>query len=283
MAFGPIINTMARCGLAFCLQGGFAGDYPVSSSVGQSRSGILGGRFNVSAQRSALSEAIYQNTPGNSQGLPEGFPGDKGVYGTTTLTPAPPGFSALTAWGVVYQEAGAPVSPNAASDTVQIANFTTYVHLIGGTWVEVQNQAQGGIGAAHYLADFSNNANIPLSKQTLPDGSVSLDAPPAGYNDHFWPTTRGTYTPGTVDGVFVQANMKTNDPDANLVAQLGADWWRDSTAIYVSGFVNNPAVGGTNFVKLTTQWKTLYYTSLSPQQLQADPPPGLLTASPPQR
>jgi hypothetical protein len=166
---------------------------------------------------------------------------------------------------------------------VQIADFTTYVHLTNGSWVEVQNQAQGGIGAAHYLADFSNNANIPLSKQTLPDGSVSLDAPPAGYNDHFWPTARGTYTPGTVDGVFVQANMKTNNPSANLVAQIGADWWRDTTAKYVSGFANNPAVGGNNFVKLTTQWKTLYYTSLSTQQLQADPPPGLLTASPPRR
>jgi hypothetical protein len=283
MAVGPVINTMARCSLAFCLQGGFAGHYPVSSGVGQSHSEILGGRFNISAQPTALSQAIYQNTPGNSEGLPAGLPGDKGVYGTTTLTPAPSGFSALTGWGVVYQQAGAPVSPNAASNTVQIANFTTYVHLTNGAWVEVQNQAQGGIGAAHYLADFSNNANIPLSKQTLPDGSVSLDAPPAGYNDHFWPTARGTYTPGMVDGVFVEANMKTNDPDANLVAQIGADWWRNSTATYVDGFANNPAVGGNNFVKLTTQWKTLYYTSLSPQQLQADPPPSLLTASPPRR
>jgi hypothetical protein len=283
MAFGPVINTLARCILAFCLQGGFAGHYTVSPSVGQSHSEILSGRFNISARPTALSEAIYQNTPGNSQGLPEGLTWDKGVYGTTRLRPAPSGFSALTGWGVVYQEAGAPVSPNAATGTVQIANFRTYVHLANGTWVEVQNQAQGGISAAHYLADFSNNANIPLSKQTLPDGSVSLDAPPAGYNDHFWPTVRGTYTPGTVDGVFVEANMKTNDPDANLVAQIGADWWRDSTAVFVSGFANNPAVGGNNFVKLTTQWKTLYYTSLSLQQLQADPPPGLLTASSPRR
>ena len=31
----------------------------------------------------------------------------------------------------------------------------------------------------------------------------------------------------------------------------------------------------------TTEWKTLYFTSLSPQQLQADPPPGLETGSPP--
>jgi hypothetical protein len=236
-----------------------------------------------STQPTALSEAIYQNTPGNSQGYPAGLSWDTGFHGTSTLTPAPSGFSALTGWAVVYPEAGAPVSPNAASDTVEVANFTTYVHLTTGGWVKVQDQAQVGIAGAHYVADFSNDAHIPFSKQTLPDGSVSMDAPPAGYNDHFWPTARGTYTPGTVDGVFVEANMKTNDPSANLVAQLGADWWLNATADYVSGFANNPGIGGNNFTKLTTQWQTLYYTSLSPQQLQADPPPGLLSTPRPRR
>jgi hypothetical protein len=230
---------------------------------------------------SALTDAIYQNTRGNSQGYPAGLSWDTGVYGTSTLTPAPSGFSSLTGWGVVYPEAGAPVSANAASDTVQISNYTTYVHLTNGSWVEVQNQPQDGIGGAHYVADFSGNANVPWTEQKLPDGSVSVDAPQVGYNDHFWPGVRGTYTPGTVDGVFIEANMKTNDASANLVAQLGADWWRSPTAQYVSGFANNPVVGGSNFTKLTTQWQTLYYTSLSPQQLQADPPPGLQTASPP--
>ena len=86
-----------------------------------------------------------------------------------------------------------------------------------------------------------------------------MDAPPAGYNDHFWQGSRGTFTAGTVDGVFVVANMKTNDPSANLVAQIGADWWRDASApyLYQNGqFVNNPVVGGNNFIKLTTEWRT---------------------------
>jgi len=235
-----------------------------------------------STEPAALSEAINQNTRGHSQGYPKGLSWDTGVYGTTTLTPAPSGFSAVTGWGVVYPEAGAPVSPNAAS-AVQIANFKTSVHLTNGTWVEVQNQGQVGITAFHYVADFSNDQHIPLGEQTLSDGSVSLDAPPAGYNDHFWPTVRGTFTPGTVDGVFVEADMKTSDANANLVAQIGADWWRNSTASYANGFANNPVVGGNNFIKLTTQWQTLYYTSLSPQQLQADPPPGLLSPPRPGR
>jgi hypothetical protein len=220
---------------------------------------------------SALNDAISQNTAGNSQGQPLGLSWDTGYH---MVTPTPPsGYSAVAGWGQIYQEAGASVSPNAASDTVQIENFTTYVHLTNGTWVQVQNQAQGGIGGAHYVADFSGG-NIPWSEQTLPDGSASADAPPTGYNDHFWPGARGTFAPGTVDGVFVEASMKTNDPSANLVASVGADWWQSATSgLPASGF--NPGVGQNDWVKLTTQYQNLYFTSLSAAQLQADPPPGL--------
>jgi hypothetical protein len=235
------------------------------------------GPVQPSARPIALSEAIHQNTRGNSQGYPAGLSWDTGVYGTTALRPAPSGFSALTAWAVVYPEAGAPA--NAASVTVQVANFTTYVHLTNGTWVKVQDQRRDGVSGAHYVADFSNADQIRLNQQTLSDGSVSMDAPPAGYNDHFWPSVRGTFTPGTVDGVFAEAKMKTNDPNASLVAQIGADWWLNSTAQYVSDFKNNPVVGGNNFIRLTTQWQALYYTSLSPQELEANPPPDLLSSS----
>jgi hypothetical protein len=234
----------------------------------------------MATQSTALADAISQITPGGSQGYPDGLSWDTGLYGTTTLKPAPAGFSALTGWGVVYPEAGQPVSPNASSDTVQIEGFTTYVHLTNGSWVQVQNQAQTGVSGLHYVADFSSSYTSSLNEQTLPDGSVSVDAPQVGYNDHFWPTQRGTFTPGTVDGVFVEANMKTNDPSANLVAQLGADWWLNSTAQYVSGFANNPVVGGGNFIKLSTQWQPVYYSSLSPQQLSADPPPPLQASAP---
>ena len=228
---------------------------------------------------SALSDAIYQNTAGNSQGNPEGLSWDTGVYGTHTETQSPSGFSGVTGWGVVYQQAGASVSPNAASDSVQMEDFTTYLHLTNGTWVEVQNQAQSGISGGHYLADFSSDSHNPLTIQTSSDGSVSMDAPTTGYNDHFFPTQRGSFTAGTVDGVFVEATMKTNDPSANLVAQIGADWWKDSSAQWAGDNVNNTAVGAGNFVKLSTQWQTVYYSSLSAAQLQADPPPGLTTTT----
>jgi hypothetical protein len=275
MAFRPVTNTMAHCILALFLPSGFAGHYAVSSSVGQSHSGILSATSDIPAEPIALADAIYQNTPGNSEGYPLGVPTSYGWYkgdtGYANGTP-PSNFSSITGWGVIYPEAGQPVDSSA---TVQIANFKVYLHLTNGSWVLVQDEATQGIGGAHYVADFAGDANVPWSETKLPDGSVSVDAPKSGYNDHFWPGARGTYAPGTVDGVFVEADMKTNDPNANLVAQLGADWWLNSTATFVAEFANNPLVGNSDWVKLTTQYKTLYYTSLSPHQLQADPPPGL--------
>jgi hypothetical protein len=226
-----------------------------------------------------LNDAIYQNTPGNSQGSALGLSWDKDTTSTKTMAPGPSGWSGLTGWAQVYQEAGASVSPTNASDTVQVADFTTYVHLTNGTWVEVQNQPQDGIAGGHYIADFSTDAHSALTEQTLSDGSVSMDAPPSGYNDHFFPGIRGTFTAGTVDGVFVEANMKTNDPNANLVGQLGADWWQNATAQYSGLNASNTAVGVNDWTKLTTQWQSLYYTTLSAAQLAADPPPGLETTT----
>src|SRR5262249_21596686 len=102
----------------------------------------------------------------------------------------------------------------------------------------------------------------------------------AGYNDHFWYGSRGTYTAGTVDGVYVQMDMRTTDPNANLVGMVGADWWRNATAPYLADHSNNPGIGGSNWVELSTQWKTIGYYSMSTAAFQANLPPPLLGSSP---
>lgn len=229
---------------------------------------------------SSLTDAIYQNTVGNSEGFPLGVPQGYDWYsGTNTIVgdKPPSGFTSVTGWGQVYPQAGAAATTN-ASASVQVANFKTYVHLTNGGWVLVQDQTTNPIDGAHYTADFSGAANVPWIEKTLADGSMTMDAPKSGYNDHFWPGARGTYGAGTIDGVFVEAQMKTNDPNANLVANLGADWWRSPSAPYVDGFANNPSPGMSDWVKLTTDYQTLYFTSMSAAQLQADPPPGLSSA-----
>ncbi|WP_245283509.1 Ig-like domain-containing protein [Bradyrhizobium sp. URHD0069] len=189
---------------------------------------------------------------------------------------APPSdFTSVTGWGQVYQKAGAPAytNPNA---TVDVANAQTYVHLKStGEWVLVQNQATTGIAGGHFVADFSGNAAIGMQVNTLPGGSAALDTPPSGYNDHFWPSSRGTFAPGTVDAVYVQMDMKVSDPNLHLVANIGADWWRDANADFQSGFNNNPGAGISNWVDLSTQWSTLGFYSTSTAQFQGDLPPPL--------
>lgn len=225
----------------------------------------------------ALTDTIYQNTVGNSEGYPLGVPSDYGFYtgkvGTVGSTP-PSDFTAITGWGQIYPEVGQTVNPG----TVEVANFETWVHLTSGAWVKVQDQDTSGLNGANYVADFSGNSSIPWNQTNLSDGSVQVNAPPSGYNDHFWPGTRGTYAAGTVDGVYVEATMKTDDPSEHLVANIGADWWRSASApfLYQNGvFVNNPLAGMSNWVELTTNWQTLHFTSMSLSQLQADPPPPL--------
>src|SRR5262249_38810045 len=103
-----------------------------------------------------------------------------------------------------------------------------------------------------------------------------FDVPSAGYNDHFWYSSRGTYAAGTVDGVYVQMDMKATDPNANLVASVGADWWRDASAPFLQDHSNNPGIGSSHWVKPSTQWQNVVFSSMRPANLEANPPPPLL-------
>ena len=229
----------------------------------------------------SITDIIAQNTPGNSEGRPVGVPSSYSWYGGwNDGADAPPsGFSSVTGWGQVYQKAGEPAysSPNAR---VEVANARTYVHLKTGEWVLVQDQSSNQIAGGHFVTDFSGNAGYAMNTRTLSDGSASFAAPPNGYNDHFWHNTRGTYDPGTVDGVYVQMDMRVNDPNLNLIANLGADWWRTANAPYVDGFSNNPGAGMSNWVELSTEWQTLGFYSMSSGEFQADLPPPLVGSSP---
>jgi hypothetical protein len=75
-------------------------------------------------------------------------------------------------------------------------------------------------------------------------------------------------------------DMRVNDPNLQLVANIGADWWRNASAGYVNGFGNNPGAGMSNWVGLSTQWSTLRLYSWITSQLRADPPPQLAGSTP---
>ena len=163
-----------------------------------------------------------------------------------------------------------------------MANAKTYVHFTQtGHWRLVQDQSKLQLTGGHFVPDFAGNEAIPMKVMPLARGHTAFDVPPAGYNNHFWYKSRGTYSAGTVDAVYVQMDMRVTDSNLKLVAMVGADWWRDANAPYLDDHSNNPGIGGTNWVELSTQWKTLGYYSMSTERFQENLPPSLLGFAPP--
>jgi hypothetical protein len=256
---------------AFVLAGGRDGRATAAPSKG-----VFGAD---TSPASPMLEALTQNTPGHSEGFPAGVPRRyswcSGSYKPADNATPPTNFTAVTGWGQVYPKAGAATSP-ARDAALLVANAKTYIHLSKTReWIAVQDQADDEIAGAHFVADLAGNQGSEMKVTALPDGTTLLDAPQFGFNDLFWMIKRGAYDAGSVDGVYVQMDMKTTDPDIKLVANVGADWWRDPTAGYVQGFNNNRGAGTSNWVELSAKWSTLHFYSVTNAQLLADPPPPL--------
>lgn len=231
----------------------------------------------------SIPDAIAQNTPGYSEGYPVGVPKTyawcNGSYKPPENRLPPSDFTAVTGWGRVYPKFGAPASN--ADAKIMVANAKTYMHVSATKeWILVQDQMTDEIAGAQFVADFSRNSAIEIALNAQPDGSVLIDSPRSGYNDLFWIAKRGTYAAGSVDGVYVQMDMRTNDPNIKLVANVGADWWRDPESEYARGFTNNRAAGASNWVELSTQWVTLSFYSGTTEQFRSDPPPPFAEATP---
>ncbi|MBR1156024.1 hypothetical protein [Bradyrhizobium sp. JYMT SZCCT0428] len=236
-------------------------------------------------------DAIAQNTPGYSEGYPAGVPRTygwcNGVYKPYDYAAPPSGFTAVTGWGLIYpkweleRSKSAPAPSSNPGAIVTVANAKTYVHLRATReWVLVQDQAEDEMGGAHFAADFGRNAGIDMKVEPQPDGTVAIGGPPIGYNDLFWIARRGTFEAESIDGVYVQMDMKMNDTGIKLVANVGADWWRDQSAGYERGFTNNKAAGASNWVELSTRWSTLSFYSWDTAKFKANPPPPLMDSAP---
>jgi hypothetical protein len=222
----------------------------------------------VVSQNSGYDTGIYPD------GVPTYFSWYAGGSAAAGNRAPPSDFSSLTGWGQIYPQVGA---SNIAAN-IYLKDYRVYVHLTSGGWQLVQDQATNSAGGQHYVADFSNNSSSAMSLVVQSDGNVRMDSPASGYNDHFWIDPRGSYTPGTVNGVFSMAQLRTDSASANLIANFGGDWWRNASApyLYQNGvFVNNPGIGMGAWVKLTTTYQYFFFTTMTKSQLQAEPPPPL--------
>jgi hypothetical protein len=222
----------------------------------------------VVSQNSGYDTGIYP------YGVPTHFSWYAGGSAASGNSAPPSDFSSLTGWGQIYPQVGA---SNVAAN-VYLKDYRVYVHLTSGGWRLVQDQAANSVGGQHFVADFSNNSSSEMSLVVQSPGSIRMESPASGYNNHFWMDPRGSYTPGTVNGVFSIAQLRTDSASANLIANFGGDWWRSASAPYLQQgrvFVNNPGIGMGSWVKLTTTYQYFFFTTMTKSQLQTEPPPPL--------
>jgi|GEM_PF-514725 len=186
-------------------------------------------------------------------------------------------FTALTAWGQVYEDAAG----NPATNTrVQIRDIRAYfLSRTDGAWHLLQ-QSQAVEGGA-YVEDFVDDLSTDADMRQEADGSISITAGD-GFNFHFWPSSgRAAINPEDIAGIFttVQARLIVDNPalpddraQARYLLSMGADYWRDLTAEW-DGFRTNGDVAIGRFKYVTVEWQAFNMTSLSAEMIRQNPPP----------
>ncbi|MBI5265034.1 MAG: hypothetical protein HY852_24840 [Bradyrhizobium sp.] len=277
-AFGHVARVLARK-LPSLLPIGAVLIFSITVSGSASADEPMKPSSQVGATAPAL-DIIAQNTPGYSEAFPAGVPKTyswcNGSYKPPGGGTPPPEFTAVTAVGSVYPKFGEPAYSNPDARIV-VANARTYVHLHATKeWLIVQDQSAHEITGAHFEAKGSRASGAEMKIEAQADGVTAMDSPPPGRNIVLWMVKRGNYAAGSVDAVYVQMDIKTTNPKLKLVANVGAEWWRDPAAAYVQGQTNNRGAGNSNWVELSTRWSTLAFFSSTTAQFEANPPPPLV-------
>ena len=219
----------------------------------------------------------------NDMKLPhEGHPHGVPLFWDWTLQPRlgrgnnPGPFTAMTAWGQVYEDANGSPSKNTR---IQIRDIRAYMlSYKDGKWHLLQ-KAQLVEGAA-FREDFSDNYTKNADIRTENDGSISVKVGD-GYNYHFWPSGRALINPNDIAGIFttVQARLIIDDPDkpddrlqARYLLDMGGDYWLNLDTKW-DNFKTNRDIGIGRFRYVTTDWKAFNMHSLSTENILQYPPP----------
>lgn len=189
----------------------------------------------------------------------------------------PNDFRAFMTWGQVYEDAAG----NPASNSrVALRDITAWVLLKStGSWKKLQHST--GVEGAAFLENFAGNHAVDADERDEPDGSLSVTAG-GGSNYHFWAHGgRAALDSTDVAGLVMtlDSRLVLDDPAgeddrsrARYLVGVGADLWRDA---YVD---HNPphtiqAVGLGRMRYVQPYWQTVTMTTLTADQLRANPPP----------
>jgi hypothetical protein len=186
------------------------------------------------------------------------------------------GFTAVSAWGQIYEDASGSPATNVRVSCRDIAIWL--LSRSTGKWRRCNASKQ--INGANYVEDFSANVSKPADLRPEPHGAVSATLG-GGYNFHLYSIRgRARIHPSDIGGVvsIYSARVIMNDPHgvddrylARYLASAGADYWLDQYVGAAPGTVADVGIGKARY--LTTDWTTLTMSTLSLRDLEQHPPP----------
>lgn len=186
------------------------------------------------------------------------------------------GFTAVSAWGQVYEDIHGSPARNVRVSCRDICLWILSKRT--GRWHRVN--ASKGVNGANYVEDFSGNASKPAALRQEPHGAVSATLG-GGYNFHFYSIrSRAPIDSSDIAGVvsMYSARVIMDDPNgvderglARYLASAGADYWLDRYVAAGPGTVADVGIGKARY--LTPQWTTFTMSTLSLHRLEKHPPP----------
>lgn len=241
-----------------------------------SSSGGGGGSTSIGTEIAADMQGSNEAAP---QGVPSSYDWANGP--TITMGNNPNGWQAITAWGVVFVAA----QGNPATNTrVNIRDLQLYLlQKSTGKWLLLQNTSQPD--GADYLDDFANDTSKAGDVRQEPDGTISVTAG-GGWCFHFYPQDRASINPNDIGGIvaIVQARLIVGNPNlpddrstANYLCSSGADYYPALTGGWPGNLSYNPGVGTGKLKYVKEDWRFYAMTTMTADQLNANPPPVNLT------
>ncbi len=230
-----------------------------------------------------LWQEIAADMTGKNEAAPQGVPStwDWAQGPVLTMGNNANGWQAITAWGLVT----VPVQGNPATNTrVNIRDVQLYLlQQSTGAWLQLQNTSQPD--GADYLDNFAGDTSKPGDVRQEPDGTISVTAG-GGWCFHFYPSARGSINPNDIGGILVllQARLIVGDPNlpddrnvAQYLAEAGADYYPALTGGWPGNLTFNPGVGNGKIKFVQPDWRFYAMTTMTADQLTANPPPVNLT------
>lgn len=208
--------------------------------------------------------------PLNHQAVPLGVPQGYSwqAHGNVQAGSNPPsGYSAMTAWGQVFQVSGSASIPL----TLSLRHYKTYVLTTSNQLIQVQNQ--GTIAGAQFLPDYSGNSNTSANIVNSNGVMTVTVLPDKAFQ--FWPSGRVSISPyinpNTIKAWVVAVEAKvslpsgTTDPgiNTNYLLSVGADYWQTTSAPYP----NNAGIGQGRMTYLTTDWTCKVFSNVTDSSL----------------